>query len=59
MADEHPQPSPDGNFYWDDEAQIWKPVQRRDATSVGLIIAVIVVSVIVACLVAGFIVSRL
>jgi hypothetical protein len=59
MAEEHPPPSPDGNFYWDDEAKIWKPVQRRDATSFRLIIAVMVIFVVLACLGAGFIVSRL
>ena len=59
MADEHPPPSPDGNFYWDDEAKTWKPVQRRDGPSVGLIVAVLLISVILACLLAGFIVSRL
>ena len=59
MADEQPQTSPDGNFYWDDEAEIWKPAERRDATSVGLVVAVLLISVILACLVAGFIVGKL
>jgi hypothetical protein len=64
MADEHPQPSraklsPDGNFYWDDEAKDWKPVQRRDSTSVGRIVAGMLISVILTCLVAWFIISRL
>ena len=63
MAGEQPQPSgpnlsPDGNFYWDDEAETWKPVQRPDAT-VGRIVAGILISVILACLVAWFLIDRL